>query len=139
MMHPCFWQHNLASIIPDHIFQAVIQPRILKPVKASKYSTSCQIFHHSGTFDDIDTCSATSYWNFDSASKLLVESEARSIFNIPDINARLKKLMSESIISEFLESGKHDFSKEYLISINCPHHTKGSTYVILEASMILQK
>jgi hypothetical protein len=138
MIHPCRWHHNLSSRKPDQLCQAVVQPRILKPVKASKYSTSFQMFHQTGTFNGIDTCSATSYGNFHFRSKLMAESEARSISNRPDINAHLSKLRSENVISKFVESGKRNFANRYSNSIDYPRFTKGATYVSLEASIVLQ-
>ena len=82
-----------------------MQPRILRPVKASTYSTSYQMFHQKGTFNGLDTCSAISYGNFDFTSKLTSEAEARSITNRPDINAHLSKLQNKNVISEFVEKG----------------------------------
>ena len=35
MIHTCKWKHNLASKHPDQLCQAVIQPRLLKPVSDS--------------------------------------------------------------------------------------------------------
>ena len=89
MIHPCLWKHHLPPIRPDQLWQAVIQPCILKLVKASKYSTRYHIFHQYVTFNGIDTYSATTYRKFDSKSKILSGSEARSIFNRPDINAHI--------------------------------------------------
>ena len=64
MIHSCRWKHNLTAKRSDQLTQAVIQPRILRPLKASKYSISFQMFHQTGTFNDIDTCSHTSFGNF---------------------------------------------------------------------------
>ena len=77
MIHPYHQKHNLTSIRPHRIFQAVIQPRILKPIKASKHYTRYQIFNLFETLNGIDTFSAISYGNFDSKSNILSESEAR--------------------------------------------------------------
>ena len=77
IIRPCCWQHNLQYIRPEHLYQSVIQPYILKYVKAPKYSTRYHIFYQSRTFNGIDTCSVTSYGNFDSTSNILEEYEAR--------------------------------------------------------------
>ena len=138
MINPCLWKHNLPSRRSDQLCQAVIQPRISKPVKSSKCFTRYQVFHQSETFNIIDTCSVTSYGNFNSTSKLLVEFESRSISNRPDINDHLKELRSRSIMAEFVESRKHEFGKEYPSSINYTHYTKGATYLSIEEVMILQ-
>ena len=82
-IHTCRWKHNLASKRLDQLCQAVLQPRIMKPIKASSYSTSYQMFLQNESFSGIDTCSATSYGNYNFKSILLSESEARSIYNLP--------------------------------------------------------
>ena len=37
MLHPCRWQHNLSPHCADQIAQAVINPRVFKPMKAAAY------------------------------------------------------------------------------------------------------
>jgi hypothetical protein len=138
MIHPCRWQHNLSSKQPDQLCQAVIQPRIIKPIKASKYSIGFQMFQQSGSFNGIDTCSATSYGKFDFNSKLIRESEARSITNRPDINFHLSKLREENIISKYAEEGRRSFASSFSSSIDYSRLTKGATYISLESSIILQ-
>ena len=53
VVHPCLCKHNFPSKRPDQICQAGIQPRLLKPVKASNYSIRFQMFHETGTFNGI--------------------------------------------------------------------------------------
>ena len=55
VVHPCLCKHNFPSKRPDQICQAGIQPRLLKPVKASNYSIRFQMFHETGTFNGIYT------------------------------------------------------------------------------------
>ena len=43
MIHPCRLKHNLASKIPDQLCQAVIRPRVVKPVQVSTYCSSFQM------------------------------------------------------------------------------------------------
>jgi len=138
-IHPCRWKHNLCSKCPDQLCQAVVNPRLLKPVKASKFSNTFQLFHQTGSFNGIDTCTATSFGKFDFTSHLLTEAEARSIANRPDINAHLSKLKQEGIISEFVEKGKRQFASEYSNSIDYSKYSKGATFVSLENSILLQE
>jgi hypothetical protein len=138
MVHPCRWQHNLTSKKPDQLCQAVIQPRVLKAAKAKKYSMSFQMFHQTGSFNGIDTCSATSFGEFNIKSKLLFEAEARSIANRPDINALLTKLREEDIISPHIEDGRRSFASAFSSSTDYSRYWKGATYVSLESSVILQ-
>ena len=64
------------------------------------------MFHQTGSFNSIDTCSGTIFGNFSFNSILSVEAEAISIMNCPDINYHLRKLRQDNIISEFVKSGK---------------------------------
>ena len=138
MVHTCRWQHNLTSKKPDQLCQAVIQPRVIKPARAKKYSMSFQMFHQTGSFNGIDTCSATSFGEFNIQSKLLFEAEARSISNRPDINALLTKLREENIISPRIEDGRRSFASSFSSSTDYSRYWKGATYVSLESSIILQ-
>jgi hypothetical protein len=97
------------------------------------------MFYQTGTFNGIDTCSASSYGNFDFRSKLSAESEARSISNHLDIHAHLSKLREENTISEFVESGKREFANRYSSSIDYSRYRKGATFVSHEASVVLQR
>ena len=56
MIHPCRWDHNLPEAQYDQIAQVVIQSRLIKTGKASKYSTEWQILEQRGSFFGLDTC-----------------------------------------------------------------------------------
>ena len=64
------------------------------------------MYHQNGNFNGTGTCSATSFGKFNFNSILSTEAKAISIMNCPDINAHLRKLRQNNIISEFVESGK---------------------------------
>ena len=139
MIHPCRWKHNLASKRPDQLCQAVIRPRVVKPVQVSTYCSSFQMFQQNGTFNGLETASHTSFGHFDSTSKLSTEAEARSIANRSDINAHLTKIRVEKVISEYVETSKRDFAKEFSETIDYDLYYKGGTFVSLEASMVMQR
>ena len=65
------------------------------------------------------------------------ESEARSISNRPDLNAHLTTLKKESVIGEFVKSGKRNFANEFASPMDLSKYAKGATYVSLESSMIV--
>lgn len=139
MVHQCRWKHNLAAKEPDQLCQAVVNPRQIKPVKASSYSNSYQMYQQTGSFSGIDTCTQTSYGRFDFVSKLSREAEARSIANRPDINAHLNSLVDDEIMSDFLAEDKRKHAVEFSQEVNYEHYTYGSTYVPLEAAMVMQR
>ena len=103
MIHTCRWKHNLPSLKPDQLCQVVTQPRTLKPMKASQYSISYELFQQTGSFNGIDICSATSFGKFDFYLLLL------AIYNRPDIDAHLTRLREEKVISKDTEKGKRQF------------------------------
>eukprot|EP00957_Ditylum_brightwellii_P208097 15355851-Ditylum_brightwellii.AAC.1 len=127
-IHTCCWQHNLPAKQRDQLCQAVLQPQLLKLVKASTYFTSFRMFNQQGTFNGIDTCNNVTYGRFDFNSKLLSEAEARSSFNYTDINAHLTKLQTENVILEYVERGKRNFANRYSEGINCDKFITGATY-----------
>ena len=74
-----------------------------------------------GIFNGIDTCSHTSYGNYNFRSKLSFEADALSISNRPDVNAHLRKLSNDNSMSEFVEKEKrcyHDFFHQQQITHN---------------------
>ena len=58
--------------------------------------------------------------------------------NCPDINYYFSKLRQENIISEFVESGKQEFAASFSSNIDDSKYSKGSKFVSLKASIILQ-
>ena len=103
-----------------------------------KLFNQIKMFHKTGTFNGIDTCSTTLLGNLHSKYILSENDESRSITNFPDINAHLSKLMQEKIIYEYVESAKQEFDNSFSSTIDYLKYTKGATFVNLEASIILQ-
>ena len=129
----------MSAKLPDQLCQAVVNPRLLKPIKASKYSTIFQLFHQTGSFNGTDTYFATSFGKLNVGSKLSIEVEARSISNRHDLNARLTNLRQDGVISEFVEAGKRDFAENFSSTIDYSKYIKGAAFVSLENSMLLQE
>ena len=98
----------------DQLAQVVVQPRIIRPVKAHTYTNSYTMFKQNGNFSGIGTCSATSFGDFSQRSMLSSEVEARSIRNRPDINAHLSKLRKEDVITEWAEQDRREFARVYV-------------------------
>ena len=124
-VHPCRWKHTLPAKRADQLSLVVVQPRILRPVKACKYTNTYTMFKQTGNFNGIDTCSASSYGDFSEISLLSSEAEARSIYNRPDINAHLSKLTKEKVITSFVEDGARKFAKQYSDGINYSKYVQG--------------
>ena len=135
-VHPCRWKHTLPARKADQLSQVVVQPRILKPVKASKYTNTYTMFRQMGNFNGIDTCSATSYGDFSFKSLLQSEAQARSISNRPDINAHLSKLRKEEIISGYVEDGCREFASDYSLHIDYSKYAKGKYFLYFYLSNI---
>ena len=96
MIHPPRQpNHILPSKFSDQICHAVVKPRTVTTLKASKYSNTYQMHEQRGNFNGIDTCSLTQYRNFKLLSFLLQENELRSIKGRADINALLIQFAHE--------------------------------------------
>ena len=63
MIHSCRQKHNLVAKCLDKIGKAVINPRIIKPIQAAKYTTSFEMYYQSGSFNRINTCTNSSHGN----------------------------------------------------------------------------
>ena len=92
-----------------------------------------------GSFQGIDTCDVTNFGDFGYCSKLLNESESRSIKHRPDINALLDNLVSDNLMSP----GTVKHMREWAMTSGpsddvmkkCLH---GATYVGLEDALLMQ-
>ena len=90
------------------------------------------MFRQDRSFNGIDTCSSTSFGNFDFCSYLSAENEALCLNNRPDTNALLSTLAKKGFISDHVATTQRDASKLF------PNHndiTLGGTYVPLHASL----
>ena len=140
MIHPPRQPHHvLPPEFPDQLSHAIMKPRTIKPMKSCAYSNSFQMHEQRGSFNGIDTCNLASFGNFDYCSKLLHDSESRSIGNRPDINALLNKLCDENKITVKYANSMRQSAKDMGEEIDFEKYIYGSTYVPLEAAMILQR
>ena len=130
--------HIIPSQKGDQLCHAVIKPRLIRPMVASKYCNTYQMHEQRGSFQGIDTCDVTNFGDFGYCSKLLNESESRSIKHRPDINALLDNLVSDNLMSPgtvkhmrewAMTSGPSDDVME-----KCLH---GATYVGLEYALLM--
>ena len=87
--------HIIPSEKGDQLCHDVIKPRLIKPMKASKYCIKFQMHEQRGSFQGIDTCDVVMFGNFSFPSMLLDQSESRSIQYRPDINALLDTLQKD--------------------------------------------
>ena len=91
--------HIIPSEKGDQLCHAVIKPRHIKPMRASKYCITFQMSEQTGSFQGIDTCDATSFGDFSYCSTLLDESESRSIKYRADINSLLDQYEIDGYLS----------------------------------------
>ena len=87
--HP---HHIIPSDKGDQLCHAVIKPRLIKPMRTSRFCNIYQMHEQQGSFQGIDTCDVTDFGDFSFCSVILDESESRSIMNRPDINSLLDNL-----------------------------------------------
>ena len=131
--------HNLPSSFGDQLCHVVLKPRLIKPMKASKYSNTYQMHEQKGCFHGIDTCSLTTVGDFSVRDPIIDEQEALSICNRADIIALLTKLERNKIIC----SGKAEDMKvdafEKMKNLDISNYICGSTYISIEDAVYLQK
>ena len=140
MIHPLQQPfHILPSKCSDQLSHAVIQPRTVRPVKAALYSTSFQMHEQRGSFSGIDTCSISNTGDFSFSSRLLAESEARSIFLRPDINALLNNLVNQKQMTTFIAQSKRKMATDITNNVDFKPFIEGSTFVPFKAVSSFQK
>ena len=131
--------HILPSSKGDQLCHAVIRPRTIKPLKASKYCTTYQMHEQRGSFQGIDTCDVRDFGDFSFTSKLLDESEARSVALRPDINSLLTKLQKDHHVPEEFVQQKRERAQLLCHDVSLyDEYLHGSTYVPLEDALIMQ-
>ena len=131
--------HILPSAKGDQLCHAVIRPRTIKPMKASKFNTTYQMHEQRGSFQGIDTCDVRTYGDFSFLSRLLDESESRTIALRPDINSLLNKLLQEHKLSEEAVRCMRERSKMHVPNVkDYDAILHGCTYVPLEDALLMQ-
>ena len=132
--------HILPSSSGDQLAQAVIKPRSIRPLKATKYVNLYQMHKQRGSFQGIDTCNITTFGDFSKTSILLDERESRSITCRRDVNMLLSQLQKDSVISSLTVDGMRDRAKKACPSKDVlDDHLRGSTFVSAYDAMLLQK
>ena len=89
------------------------------------------MFLQTGRFNGIGTCSATRFIILRFYYTLSAGDKTRSIVNIPYINAHLRKLGQENIISVFVEIGKREFAARFSSNIDYHKYSMGEIFVSL--------
>ena len=133
------FKHNLPSKYSDQLSHCSIRTRTIKPMAKKYYSNSFQMHEQRGSFNGIDTCNISMYRKFNFNSLLLSAFEASSILNRPDINALLRQLVDEKIISKSVAVGKRDFATEKYSNYDFDKYCKGATYVPFDVALEMHK
>ena len=131
--------HVIPSQKGDQLCHCVVKPRLIKPMMASSYCITYQMHGQRGSFQGIDTINVTNFRDFSFCSRLLDESESRSIKYHPDINFLLGDLEEKGLLSSEQVASMRKRAMEA-----CPSDEimkkclSGGTYVTLEYSLVLQ-
>ena len=92
-----------------------------------------------GSFNGIDTCNISTYRKFNFNSSLLSAFESTAILNRPDINALLRQLVDENVISKSVAVGKRDFARETYSNYDFDEYCRGATYVPFDVVLKMNK
>ena len=122
-------KHNLPSKYSDQLSHCSIRTRTIKPMAKKYYSNSFQMHEQRGSFNGIDTCNISTYRKFNFNSSLLSAFESTAILNRPDINALLRQLVDENVISKSVAVGKREFARETYSNYDFDEYCRGATYV----------
>lgn len=131
--------HNLPSKYSDQLCHCCIKTRTVKPLKRKTYSNGYQMHEQRGTFNGVDTCNLTTYRQFGFRSKLLSDSESRSIIHRPDINSLLSQMVEEGDMSQFICDSKRKLAEATWGKTDVEKYYRGSTYVPFRAAISMQR
>lgn len=141
MVHLCRWEHCLPPPLSDQLCQAVVQPNSLKPMRAATFSHRYQMYQQRFSMKGVESINVSTRCTFGHNSKLLWESEARSVHYRPDILAHMNQLIRDKTLSRDQAEGIRKFSDMY-----CEKNERkienfryGASYVPLEISMCMQR
>ena len=121
----------------DQLSHAVIKPRTIRPMKASKYCTTYQMHEQRGSYQGVDTCDVTNFGDFSFCSMILDEHESKSIACRPDINSLLLKLEKEKVLCQSTVSSMQKRAKDWYADnkTKVEKSLDGSTYVPLDDAL----
>lgn len=140
MIHPCRQPlHILPPKDSDQLAHAVIQSRLIKPLKSSAFSNQFQMHEQRGTFNGLDSFGLTNWRKFNLTSKLLAEAEARSLANRPDTNSLLTQLVNEHVIGESIANSRRIEAIDMTRNIDFYPFHRSATYVPLDIAMSFQR
>ena len=71
---------------------AGVCPRVVKPMKVNKYSTTYQMHEIRGNFAGLDSCNLVEYGTWMNKSMISFKNQALQVYGRPDIRSRLMKL-----------------------------------------------
>ena len=116
---PQYPKSKLSSKHSDQLCHAVIQTRLLKPMKKGHISNTYQMHEQRGSFQSVDTYNVTKYGNSNHSSYLLYESELFYIANRPEIISLLKDLVESKKMSKiYKESLTEKAMKTIYVKMN---------------------
>ena len=131
--------HHLPSYESDQLSHAIIRSRTIRSFKASEYSNSYQMYKQTGSFQGIDTCDLCNFGDFSFSSKLLSETESRSIHHRPDINDLLDKFEKFGYLSHQVKENMKELANSDEFSYSkLSKYMVGSTYLSLQDSLKIQ-
>ena len=134
------FRHNLPSNNSDQLCHAVIRPRSISGLKASKYSNAYQMHEQRGCFQGIDTCSIQKYGDFSYKEPILEENEALSLNQRDDLKELLSILEENKVLPvdkgyEMILDAEEKIKE---CEDNIQKCTHGSTYISIEDAIKLQ-
>lgn len=102
---------TLPTRFADQLAPAVVQSRVIRPMRVQKYSISFQMHEMRGSFAGLDTLSLGRYRRFDFRSLLTLETESIALRGRKDVRGLLMRLWKSGKIPAFLVEDMLDASE----------------------------
>jgi predicted GIY-YIG superfamily endonuclease len=130
----------LPARFPDQLAPAVMQSRVIQPMRVKTYSTSFQMHEMRGSFAGLDTLSLGRFRRFDFRSLLTLETESVALRCRKDVRGLLMRLLHTGKIPAFLVADMLDASRNMFDDERfSPMRFGGATYLTYVDAIRLKK
>jgi hypothetical protein len=121
---------TLPTRFADQLAPAVVQSRVIRPMRVQKYSISFQMHEMRGSFASLDTLSLGRYRRFDFRSLLTLETELIALRGRKDVCGLFMRLLRSGkipafLVEDMLDASENMFDNERL----SPRWFGGATYM----------
>jgi hypothetical protein len=131
---------TLPARFADQLAPAVVQSRVIQPMRAQKYSITFQMHEMRGSFAGLDTMSLGRYRRFDFHSLISLETESIALRCRKDVRGLVMRLLQSgkipaNLVEDMIDASRNLFDNEQL----SPGWFGGATYMTYVDAIKLKK